>query len=294
MADEKRFMEVRGKVPLHDNDGKRVTSDDLAVGGVRRDDGTLSAMAYDLEPLTSIHVESSTDDVNYAPYRQTEDEARLESERDAEAIRNAKAVAEFLITVVPPLVKWVRTTVVPAAREKLQVKKARKQARTAAAREESQDTPVVVEFNIASEPESVPSDALDVVAEEDRIEMSREEARRHYDQLLEADAIRAKKIRILRNARIREDSDDPALDAPRQALTRGKGAQHDARSLKAGASRPEDALIEARAEAKDDQPVDYEYLRVTDRSPSRGLRLPDNSLPSTRVVDSSTAEWMNS
>lgn len=40
---------VKGKLPTYDKGGSRITPDQLGSGGARRDDGTLAAMAFDLE-----------------------------------------------------------------------------------------------------------------------------------------------------------------------------------------------------------------------------------------------------
>lgn len=42
------YISIVGKLPRFDNDGSEVTNEMLGPGGVRRDDGTLSAMADDL------------------------------------------------------------------------------------------------------------------------------------------------------------------------------------------------------------------------------------------------------
>lgn len=52
MDDAEDFMRVEGKVPRRDKDGNDITNQSLGSGGARRDDGTLSALAYDLEPLS--------------------------------------------------------------------------------------------------------------------------------------------------------------------------------------------------------------------------------------------------
>jgi hypothetical protein len=51
MSDD-NFIRVEGKVPRRDKAGKEIDPEDLDSGGARRSDGTLSAMAYDLRPLS--------------------------------------------------------------------------------------------------------------------------------------------------------------------------------------------------------------------------------------------------
>ena len=47
--DERDYDEVKAKVPRRDKAGNDITADKLDAGGRRREDGTLSALAYDFE-----------------------------------------------------------------------------------------------------------------------------------------------------------------------------------------------------------------------------------------------------
>lgn len=49
MPEEKDFDYVVGKLPRRDKDGNDTTGDRIGKGGRHRDDGTYSAVAYDLE-----------------------------------------------------------------------------------------------------------------------------------------------------------------------------------------------------------------------------------------------------
>ena len=51
MNNEADFDEYRCKVPRTDRDGNDITGHRLEPGGRRRDSGTLSALAYDFEPV---------------------------------------------------------------------------------------------------------------------------------------------------------------------------------------------------------------------------------------------------
>ncbi|GGP15555.1 hypothetical protein LDL08_25160 [Nonomuraea glycinis] len=49
MENDRDFRRIVGKVPTRDKEGNDITGDNLSTGGLRRDDGTISGMAYDLK-----------------------------------------------------------------------------------------------------------------------------------------------------------------------------------------------------------------------------------------------------
>jgi hypothetical protein len=51
MEENRDFDYVQGKVPRYDKEGNDITGDTLGGGGLHRDDGTFSGMAYDLEKV---------------------------------------------------------------------------------------------------------------------------------------------------------------------------------------------------------------------------------------------------
>lgn len=60
--DDRDYDVVKAKVPKRDKAGNDISSDKMGAGGRRREDGTLSALAYDFE-LIEDSVDSCTDDM---------------------------------------------------------------------------------------------------------------------------------------------------------------------------------------------------------------------------------------
>lgn len=84
--DHADFIEVIGKVPRVGRDGAPITPDDLATGGARRDDGSLSALAYDLHPRDNDEI----DEVVAPSYVSAENE-QLQAESDTVSLGGALA-----------------------------------------------------------------------------------------------------------------------------------------------------------------------------------------------------------
>lgn len=63
MTDERDYIVMQAKVPMRDRDGNDLAGQSLGPGGPRRSDGTLSALAYDFEPMGEL----SCENLDYEP-----------------------------------------------------------------------------------------------------------------------------------------------------------------------------------------------------------------------------------
>ncbi|GAA3033497.1 DUF2510 domain-containing protein [Microbacterium dextranolyticum] len=84
--DHADFIEVIAKVPRVGRDGAPITPDDLATGGARRDDGSLSALAYDMR----MRDDDEIDEVVAPSYVSTGNE-RLQAESETVSLGGALA-----------------------------------------------------------------------------------------------------------------------------------------------------------------------------------------------------------
>ena len=80
------YDEYKVKVPRRDKDGNDISGDKLGGGGRHREDGTISAMAYDFQPLDDSSFDREEAEIRLQQY---EYETRLAEQREAEARQEA-------------------------------------------------------------------------------------------------------------------------------------------------------------------------------------------------------------
>lgn len=111
---DKDYDEYKVKVPKKDKNGKDITKDKLGGGGRHREDGTISGMAYDFEPLDSNkeeklqreneELQQEVDRLKYKEYeREFEDNNTNTLDTVVETINN---VSEFIIEN-PEVLKFI-------------------------------------------------------------------------------------------------------------------------------------------------------------------------------------------
>lgn len=177
MADGDDFLRVVGKIPKRDKEGNDITGDKLSAGGLRRADGTISAMVYGLKI-------------------QGDDDGR--DWRDLAAKVAVEVAAEVTARAAPHVKDWWQEKALPSL--KRAVAKGEKPARSATVEDHGRST--------AGEP--APSDAA---LEDHRIAMPGEEAQRRFKEMLEALAVYAEQVRILSNARVEDGAEFPELES---------------------------------------------------------------------------------
>ena len=96
--DEKEYDEYIVKVARYDKDGNDISGDKLGGGGRHRDDGTISAMAYDFQPLEDAEFfeREEKERLLHAAYESEIAEHR-ESEAKAETTQAALKLADDII-----------------------------------------------------------------------------------------------------------------------------------------------------------------------------------------------------
>lgn len=97
MEDEEDSLRVVGRVAKRDKDGNEITNESLGRGGARREDGTLSALVFDLETLP--------DDDDSPPYddETSTEAAKLSPEQQLELF---ELFVRFLEVTVPVVQKF--------------------------------------------------------------------------------------------------------------------------------------------------------------------------------------------
>lgn len=90
--EDRDYDEYKVKVKRYDKDGNDISGDKLGGGGRRRDDGTISTMAYDFEPIDSEDDNSELTrcelESQLAMYAHEEELARLQKEQSGVDLAN--------------------------------------------------------------------------------------------------------------------------------------------------------------------------------------------------------------
>lgn len=99
-GDERDYDVVKAKVPKRDKDGHDITADKLGTGGRRREDGTLSALAYDFELIEdSDDSELDNFEDKFLEYALAEQRMRIAQEEDFyRALEFVSAIADATVT----------------------------------------------------------------------------------------------------------------------------------------------------------------------------------------------------
>ncbi len=84
--DDRDYDVVKVKVKKRDKDGNDITGDEVGTGGRRREDGTLSAMYYDPEPLDDTQVTPDREALEAQLLDYALAEQRMKQERTQETI----------------------------------------------------------------------------------------------------------------------------------------------------------------------------------------------------------------
>lgn len=99
-GDERDYDVVKAKVPKRDKDGHDITADKLGTGGRRREDGTLSALAYDFELIEdSDDSELDNSEDKFLEYALAEQRMRIAQEEDFyRVLEFVSAIADATVT----------------------------------------------------------------------------------------------------------------------------------------------------------------------------------------------------
>ncbi|PRB65659.1 hypothetical protein [Microbacterium sp. MYb45] len=203
------FLDVVGKLPRFDASGRDLLEDILSTGGFRRDDGTLSAMAFDLRIV-----------------KQGEDVAReigdtlpdLSSDVPRLRIAAAAILTAGVVGVVvfrKPLTTWFQEKTLPTLAKWWPNN--RPLSRFLPKDVQVDRAPFAHTTAVEHAPED-PSSAIEKAVEDSRQPMGRAEAELRLARMLAAAAILVKEYRVLSNARL-DDDGYPALKKAMEALT---------------------------------------------------------------------------
>ncbi|MGW1774247.1 hypothetical protein [Streptomyces sp. NPDC002104] len=178
MANEDDFIPVVGKIPKRDKAGNDITGDNLSAGGLRRADGTMSAMAYDLK------VQGDDDGRDWL--------------KDLATKVAVEVAAEVTARVAPRVENWWQ-------------EKALSRLKRTWAKGEKPARPATLEDHGGSAAAQLATP--DAALEDHRTAMTGEEAQRRFKEMLEALAVCVEQVKILSNARVENGADFPGLES---------------------------------------------------------------------------------
>lgn len=205
------FIKVSAYVPRTDNDGNTVTNESLGSGGVRRDDGTLSAQ------VRGTHIAEDSDDasLDYDPYLSPTPEAQTQSGSNTDTTWKEEIAQEVINAVAEVVVEvsaeYLKKRVVPNIKEqakKYQDKRASKKEEKESSRSQ---TPTATDTTrLKSEhPEQIEilnqsflNRARELVNTPQKMLMADMSAQRDYISAMLNIAVACKTIRKLKNVAV--------------------------------------------------------------------------------------------
>lgn len=195
MGDEGDFDWVKGKVAKRDKSGNEIARGSLGSGGTRREDGTLSAMAYDLEYL-------SGGDSSSAEGRGLSPEMQMWMLKIG-AIVFKEVVVPAGKAAAPHVQAWLIESAVPSAKDKLRRIATRRSATAQANDQGGGSAPAgLLEGELVEA-----SKAVDPAVEEPRISMSSAEWQEVFRAWISVAALEEALRRVLANAHVEDDDD---------------------------------------------------------------------------------------
>jgi hypothetical protein len=272
------FVEVIGKLPRFDASGRDLLQDILSTGGFRRDDGTLSAMAFDLK-IVEQGEETARKIGDTLP--------RLPSDVPWGKIAAAAILTAGVVGVVvlrKPITTWFQEKTLPVLAKwwpnnRLLARFLPKDAQT-------DRVPLALSAAIEHAPEDL-SSAIEKAVENSRRPMGSAEAELRLARMLAAAAILVQEYRALSNARL-DDDGYPALKKAVDALTEQEVTDLVNQVLASSSEVDEETTETLMASFGGGQVLDGEYIPISNVRVREVLYLPEPD-----AADSPDAETAN-
>jgi hypothetical protein len=258
------FYEVIGKVPRVDSSGRDLLQDFLSSGGFRREDGTLSAMAYDLrivengEELAqeiSDNLPSLPSDI---PWGKIAAVAMLTAGVVGVTVFRKPIISWFQEKTLPTLAKWWPNN--------------RLLARFLAQNPNTDSAPLALTAAIEHAPEDL-SSAIEKAIEDSRRPMGSAEAELRLARMLAAAAMLVEEYRALSNARLDDDS-YPVLKQAMDALASQDVTDLVNHLLESSPETDEETAETLMARFGGGQTFDGEYVPISNEKVREVLHLP--------------------
>lgn len=259
------FVEVIGKLPRFDASGRDLLQDVLSTGGFRRDDGTLSAMAFDLKIV-----------------EQREETARkigdalpsLPSDVPWGKIAAAAILTAGVVGVVvfrEPITTWFQEKTVPVLAKWWPNN--RLLARFLPKDADADRGPLALAAAIEHAPEDLTS-AIEKAVEDSRRPMGTVEAELRLARMLAAAAILVQEYRALSNVRL-DDDGYPALKKAIDALTEQEVTDFVNQVLASASEVDEETTETLMASFRGGKVLDGEYVPILNERVREVLYLPE-------------------
>lgn len=260
------FVEVIGKLPRFDASGRDLMQDILSTGGFRRDDGTLSAMPFDLKI-----VEQGEDTVR----KIGEALPSLPSDvRWGKAATAAILTASVVGVVVfrQPIAIWFQEKTLPVLAKCWP--KDRLIARFLLKDERTDRAPLTLATAIEHAPEDL-SSAIQKAVEDSQRPMGSAEAKLRLARMLAAAAILVQEYRALSGARLDHNDDYFALKEAMIALAEQEVTKV-VNQVRSSSSEVDEGTVETlMASFGGGRALDSEYVPISNERVSEVLYLPE-------------------
>ncbi len=191
MKHEEDSLHVVGKLPRHDKDGNEITKDSLGSGGARRENGTVSALVFDLKTLPE-----DTDTSRAGP--------KLSTEQQIDLFMRALEIAVPVAQKAAPHVRtWWVERAAPASRERL--RRVTQRLRPLNEKADGQGPTTDPVDSLAASSSTSSMDAEPAIAQP-KVNMSSAEWQKGFSAWMAATAVEECLRRILANALIDDET----------------------------------------------------------------------------------------